>query len=78
MDKQELSNLMLGDDPSKREKWFKLFEDPVWKPRYNMDWETTRDEPFKKLRYVQKSGLVSVKDFFSDPKNIFLAHEMIS
>lgn len=52
MDKQELSNLMLGDDPSKREKWFKLFEDPVWKPRYNMDWETTRDEPFKKLRYV--------------------------
>ena len=43
-----------------------------------MDWETTRDEPFKKLRFVQKSGIVSVKDFFTDPKNIFLAHEMIS
>ena len=38
MDKQEISDMLLGDDPAKRAKWFKLFEDPVWVPRYNMDW----------------------------------------
>ena len=77
MDKQELSNLILGDDPAKVGKWFELFKDPVWVPRYNMNWTETRDEPFKKLTKVMKSGIVSVKDFFNDPKNIFLAHEMI-
>ena len=70
--------MLLGDDPSKREKWFKLFEDPVWVPRYNMNWEETRNEPYKKLMATMKSGIVSVKDFFTNPKNIFLAHEMIA
>lgn len=78
MDKQELSDMVLGDDPAKVPKWFELFKDPVWIPKYNMTWEETRDEPMKKLRAVAKSGLVSVKDFFKNPKNIFLAHEMIS
>ena len=78
MDKQQLSDMLLGDDPKKRDKWFELFKNQVWIPKYNMDWETTRDEPFKKLIYTMKSGIVSVKDFFTDPKNIFLAHEMIA
>ena len=78
MDKQELSELILGDDPAKVPKWFELFKDPVWVPRYNMSWTQTRDEPLKRLRMVAKSGLVSVKDFFTNPKNIFLAHEFIA
>ena len=78
MDKQELSALILGDDPNKVAKWFELFKDPVWVPRYKMDWTQTRDEPMKRLRKVAESGLVSVKDFFNNPKNIFLAHEFIA
>ena len=78
MDKQELSALILGDDPAKVLKWFKLFEDPVWIPKYNVNWTECRDEPMKKLKAVSQSGLVSVKDFFKNPKNIFLAHEFIS
>jgi len=31
-----------------------------------------------RLRKVMQSKLVSVKDFFKNPKNIFLAHEMIA
>jgi acyl-CoA oxidase len=77
MNKTELSDLLFGDDPSKREKWFEMFKDPVFVPRYNMDWETTRNEPYKKLIHTMKSGLVSVKDFYHDPKNIFLAHELL-
>jgi acyl-CoA oxidase len=32
----------------------------------------------QRLRKVAQSGLVSVKDFFKNPKNIFLAHEFIA
>jgi len=35
MNIQEISDQVFGDDPAKRAKWFKLFEDPVWKPVYN-------------------------------------------
>ena len=78
MDRQEVSDLLLGDDPAKRQKWFDLFKDKVWVPRYNMDWEQTRHEPYLKLKKTMQSGIISVKDFFTDPKNIFLAHEMIA
>lgn len=78
MNKQELRDLILGDDPSKVKKWFELFKDPVFMPRYNTSWSDTRDEPFKKLKKVQESGLVSVMNFFDNPKNIFLAHEFIA
>ena len=78
MDKSEISSLMLGDDPAKTPKWFKMFEDPVWVPKYNMTWDETRDEAYKKLKKVQESGLVSVRNFFDNPKNIFLAHEFVA
>jgi hypothetical protein len=78
MNKEELTKLILGDDPSKIPKWMELFSDPVWVPKYNMTWTETRDEPLKKLTAVKNSGLVSVRDFFNNPKNIFLAHELIA
>ena len=49
MDRQELSSLFLGDDPKKVQKWFDLFSDPVWIPKYNMDWEETRALPMARL-----------------------------
>jgi hypothetical protein len=52
MDKKELSALIMGDDPAKVEKWFKLFEDPVWIPKYNVSWTQCRDEPMEKLKKV--------------------------
>ncbi len=78
MDKQEIRNLILGDDPSKVEKWFELLKDPVFIPKYNMDWDETRERPMQRLKKVAESGIVSVKDFFKNPKNIFLAHEFLS
>ena len=52
MDKQEIRNLILGDDPSKVEKWFELLKDPVFIPKYNMDWNETRDRPMQRLTKV--------------------------
>jgi acyl-CoA oxidase len=43
-----------------------------------MDWERTRKLPFDRLRKVGASGIVSVRDFFGNPKNIFLAHEFLA
>lgn len=68
----------MGDDPSKVQKWHDLLADPVFVPQYVMDWETTRKLPFDRLRKVGASGLVSVRDFFGNPKNIFLAHEFLA
>jgi hypothetical protein len=73
----ELERLFFHDEPAKREKWFNLFKDPVWKPRYNIPLNEMRDVAMNQLRCVAKSGVVSVTDFFTDPTNIFTAHENI-
>lgn len=50
MDTQELADALFGDDPSKREKWYSLLKDPVFKPIYNYkSWDETRDHPLRKL-----------------------------
>lgn len=46
MNKQELSNLILGDAPAKRDQWFELFRDPIWKVRENLSLEALRDLTF--------------------------------
>jgi hypothetical protein len=69
--------LLFHDRFEKREKWFKLFEDPLWTPRYNMELPAHRELAYKQLALVARSGVVSVKNFFDDPTNIFTAHEML-
>jgi hypothetical protein len=64
MDIKELGDQLLGVDPKKRDQWFKLLEDPVFKPVYNYkSWDETREHPLKKMQAIQKSKIVSVKDF---------------
>jgi acyl-CoA oxidase len=36
-----------------------------------------RDKAYKTLKKVADSGIVSVRNFFDDPTNIFTAHEML-
>jgi len=78
MDKQELSGIILGDDLSKISKWNELFQDPVFIPRYNVDWKEQKELPMVRMRKIMESKLVSVKDFFGNAKNIFLAHELVA
>jgi len=50
MDTQELSDIMFGDHPDKRTKWYELLKDPVFVPAYNFpNWEAVRDDPMKKI-----------------------------
>jgi len=40
---------LFGDDPKKRDKWFEIFKDPVWIPKWNVSLEQTREEAYKML-----------------------------
>ena len=77
MNKQEFSDILFGDDPQKRDKWFQIFKDPVWIPRWNVSLDETRDHAYQMLRKVTASRVVSVTDFLKDPVNIFTAHEFL-
>jgi len=39
MNKQEFADIIFGDRPEKRAKWFELFKDPVFVPRWNVTLE---------------------------------------
>lgn len=79
MDSKELGDALLGVDTKKRDQWYSLLKDPVFKPIYNYNsWEETREHPLKKLQAISKSKVVSVKDFGTDPHNIYTAHEFIA
>jgi acyl-CoA oxidase len=79
MNTQELSDVMLGDLPAKRERWAELFKDDVFKPTYNFKtWNDTREDPFYKFQKVRDAKMVSVTDFGNDPHNIFTAHEFLA
>ena len=73
----DLQRLLFHDKFEKREKWFRLFEDEVWTPRYNIDLPAQRALAYQQLSCVAQSGIVSVRNFFDDPTNIFTAHEML-
>ena len=69
--------IILGDKQEKRDKWFELFKDPVFAPRYNAPLLEHRQDAFKKLKKVIDSKVISVLDFQNDPTNIFTAHEFM-
>ena len=70
--------MLLGVPTQKRDDWFKLLKDPVFIPKYNYEsWHETREHPYRKLKAITDSKIVSVKDFIDNPHNIFTAHEFI-
>jgi acyl-CoA oxidase len=78
MSEVEFSNLILGDNPLKKDKWIKFLEDPVWIPEYDLSLNDHREKAYNRFQKIFQSGLVSVTDFNSDPTNIFTAHEFIA
>ena len=74
---QEFADVLFGDKPEKRARWFEAFKDPVWIPRYNISLNDQREDAFKKLKKVTENKLISVQDFGCDPTNIFTAHEFM-
>jgi len=78
MNTQEIADLCWGPNTYRREKWYKLYEDPIFVPRYNYPkLEDQRDHAQAKILRIRDERLVSVLDFENEPHNIFTAHEMV-
>ena len=77
MNKQEFADIIFGDKPEKRAKWFELFKDPIFIPKWNVSLDQTREDAYQMLSKVAKAKIVSVTDFINDPTNIFTAHEFL-
>ena len=56
--------MLFGDDLKKRDKWFKLLEDPVFESKYQFDnLDEERDIAFRRLKKVADAKLFSIFDF---------------
>ena len=53
-----------------------LFRDPLYIPRYQLTLDEERDLAYSRLKKLCDTGLVSVRDFWTNPRNIFAAHEL--
>ena len=79
MDTDSLSLKLLGISAEKRDKWFNLLRDPVFTPVYNYaNLTDAREHSMRKVRRVWSERLFSVREFDTDPHNIFSSHEFIA
>ena len=73
----EALQLRLLDIPAaKRDHWFQILRDPVFMPVYNYaNMTDARHHAFKKLQKIFAEKVVSVKEFDTNPTNVFSSHE---
>ncbi|RHY34515.1 hypothetical protein DYB32_000886 [Aphanomyces invadans] len=53
-----------------------LFKDPLYRPKYNIPLDQERELAYQRLKKLCQSGIISVKDFRTNPRNIFTTHEI--
>ena len=54
-----------------------VFKDKVFTPVYDISLRNHKELAFERLKKVMESKPCSVKDFLTDPNNIFTMHEMV-
>ena len=59
-----------------REGLRNLFKEPLFVPKFNLSLAEERQLAYDRLKRICDSGLFSVKDFWTNPRNIFAAHEI--
>ena len=76
MDTESLSLKLLGTTVEKRDHWHRTLRDPVFIPVYNYaNMDDARQHSMKKIRKVFGERLMSVREFNTNPHNIFTSHE---
>ena len=65
------------DNFSTRERLKELGKDPLFDPRYNIQLNDQRELALQRLKKVAEAKAVSIRDFQSNPQNIFAAHEVL-
>jgi len=78
MDTDSLSLQLLDIPVEKRDHWFRVFRDPVFTPVYNYaTLDDNRQHSMKKMRKVFAEKLMSVREFETNPHNVFSSHEFV-
>ena len=72
----KMNRLIDNNNRITRSKLKNLFKKDIYKPKYNLSLEQERDLAYKRLESICKLNIVSVKDFWNNPKNIFTTHEL--
>lgn len=62
-----LSALLENDNFELGEKMKKVFDNPLFIPKYNISLEEERELAYKRLKYFCGKKLISVYDFYIDP-----------
>eukprot|EP00472_Partenskyella_glossopodia_P012549 CAMPEP_0197536272 /NCGR_PEP_ID=MMETSP1318-20131121/53440_1 /TAXON_ID=552666 /ORGANISM="Partenskyella glossopodia, Strain RCC365" /LENGTH=615 /DNA_ID=CAMNT_0043094117 /DNA_START=60 /DNA_END=1904 /DNA_ORIENTATION=- len=75
-DAAEMSYLLDNHNHKTRQGLRELFRDPIFRPRYNLSLAAERQLAYDRLKLVCEQKLFSVRDFWTNPKNIFAAHEV--
>lgn len=60
-----------------RNKLSEIMKDKVFTPVYDISLRNHKEIAFDRLKKVMETKPCSVKDFISDPNNIFTMHEMV-
>ena len=73
----KMTTLLYEHNFDTRDKLKELAKDPLFVPRYNISLKDERQLAYDRLKKVCSLGIVSVKDFLTNPRNIFAVHEML-
>ncbi len=60
-----------------RDALSETFKDKVFTPLYDISLRNHKELAFERLKKVMEKKPCSVKDFLTDPNNIFTMHEMV-
>lgn len=75
-DLNQMTKLLDNNNFETRDKLRNLFKDDLFTPKYNITLDQERDLAYQRLKKVCDLKTVSVKDFWTNPKNIFTVHEL--
>lgn len=76
---ETLRNFLWHDNIETREKALKLFtSSDLWLPKYNIPLAEQRELAYQRLQALSKAKLFSVKDFLTNPRNIFTGTAFLS
>ncbi len=69
--RQLMAEVLFDHNLKTRKGLFEVFKDPLFTPTYNQPLAAQRQTAYDRLKKVCESGLFSVKDFWTNPRNIF-------
>jgi acyl-CoA oxidase len=76
---KELINKSLNSlNPETRKKIFELAKDPLFTPVYDISIRNEKELAQQRLKLVSSVKAVSIRDFLTNPENIFTMHELVN